>query len=227
MFNGDRKEGHWLLDRAERRLIKRLLPCVPAWIETYHLTLSTLLWCVLIVLLSWLARFNIHFLWGVSLMIVAQYITDALDGAVGRARNTGLIKWGFYMDHMLDYLFLCSIIAGYGLLFKDLGKYLLFYILALFGAFMVNTFLSFAVTNRFKISFLGIGPTEVRLLFILVNTAIILLHDCVDCSPLIPFLLAVPTIGLVVNIVQTQRQLWRKDMAARRAPPSSDQEASS
>ncbi len=225
MFNGDQKEGHWLLDRAERRLIQWLLPKVPAGIETHHLTLSTLLWCVLIVLFSWLARVNIHFLWMVSLMIVAQYVTDALDGAVGRARNTGLIKWGFYMDHMLDYLFLCSILAGYGLLFKDLGKYLLFYILALFGAFMVNAFLSFAVTNRFQISFLGIGPTEVRLLFILANTAIILLHDCIDCSSVIPFLLALPTVGLIVNIVLTQRRLWRADMAARQfRPPSDDQE---
>jgi phosphatidylglycerophosphate synthase len=31
-------------------------------------------------------------------VIVFQYITDLLDGEIGRKRNTGLIKWGFYMD---------------------------------------------------------------------------------------------------------------------------------
>lgn len=212
MFNGDRKEGAWWLAKAEARLIRVLLPKVPPQIETYHLTLSTLLWCALIILFSWLARFNIHFLWVVSLMIIAQYITDALDGAVGRERDTGLVKWGYYMDHMLDYLFLCSVIAGYGLLIKDLGKYLLFYILALFGAYMVNAFLVFAATDKFKISFLGVGPTEVRLLFIVVNTAIIFLHGCIKCVPLVPIVLAIPTVGLVLNIWQTQRQLWREDM---------------
>jgi phosphatidylglycerophosphate synthase len=189
---------------------------VPRGIETHHLTLSTLLWSALIVVFSYMTRWNIHFLWGVSLMIVAQYITDMLDGAVGRARDTGLVKWGFYMDHFLDYIFLCAILIGYRLMANDHHKYPLFYVLALFGAYMVNSFLSFAADGKFKISYLGVGPTEVRLFFILVNTFIILLHNRYEAVWFLPVVLTIATLGLIGNICWTQKQLWEADMEAKR-----------
>lgn len=215
-FKGDRKTGHWLLADGEEKLKQWLLPKVPKKIETYHLTLSTLVWCSMIILFSFLASYNIHFLWVVSFMIFMQYITDLLDGAVGRARNTGLVKWGYYMDHFLDYIFLCSILIGYGLMTEDHNKYLLFYILMLFGAFMVNSFLSFAATGSFRISYMGIGPTEMRLVFILVNTFIIFFHDRFNMSLLLPITLAVATFALFTVVYQTQKKLWQVDMEAKR-----------
>jgi len=171
-----------------------------------------LIWCALIILFSFLARYWIHFLWVVSVSIFGQYITDLLDGEVGRRRNTGLIKWGYYMDHFLDYLFLCSILIGYGLMVEDHNKYLLFYILALFGAFMVNSFLSFAATGAFRISYMGIGPTEVRLIFIVVNTLIIFLADRFEIARVLPFVLVGAAFSLFVTVYQTQKQLWQIDM---------------
>lgn len=215
-FQGDKKVGRWLLADAEDRLKRWLLPKVPRRVETYHLTLSTLVWNTGILAFSFLARYKIHFLWLVSLMIVAQYLTDLLDGAVGRARNTGLVKWGYYMDHFLDYLFLCSILIGYGLMIEDHNKYLLFYILALFGGFMVNSFLSFAATGKFQISYMGIGPTEIRLAFIGVNTFIILLHKRFNMALLLPVALVGATFGLFVVVYRTQKELWRIDMEAKR-----------
>ena len=173
-FKGDKKEGTWLLATSENKLKNWLVPMVPKCIETYHLTLTTLIWCAMIILFSFLARYHIHFMWIVSFAIFGQYITDLLDGEIGRRRNTGLIKWGYYMDHFLDYFFLCSILIGYGLMVEDHSKYMLFYILALFIAFMINSFLSFAATGEFRISYMGIGPTEIRLVFIIINTVIIL-----------------------------------------------------
>jgi phosphatidylglycerophosphate synthase len=180
------------------------------------LTLSTLIWCAMIILFSFLASYNIHFLWVVSFMIFMQYITDLLDGAIGRARTTGLVKWGYFMDHFLDYIFLCSILIGYGLMTEDHNKYLLFYILMLFGAFMVNSFLSFAATGNFRISYMGIGPTEMRLVFILVNTFIIFFHSRFNMSLLLPITLAGATFALFVVVYQTQKQLWKVDMEAKR-----------
>ncbi|MGE4489428.1 MAG: CDP-alcohol phosphatidyltransferase family protein, partial [Kiritimatiellales bacterium] len=145
-----------------------------------------------------------------------QYLTDLLDGAVGRERNTGLVKWGYYMDHFLDYIFLCSILIGYGLMVEDHNKYFLFYILMLFGAFMVNSFLSFAATGNFRISYLGVGPTEMRLVFILVNTVIILFHEKFNMILLLPVTLAGATFGLFFVVYQTQKQLWKIDMEAKR-----------
>ncbi|MCF7849023.1 MAG: hypothetical protein K9M45_09250 [Kiritimatiellales bacterium] len=215
-FHGDKKEGTWLLADAENRLKHWLVPKVPLRVETYHLTLTSLLWCALIIGFSFLARYNIHYLWVVSFSIFGQYITDLLDGEIGRQRNTGLIKWGYYMDHFLDYLFLCSILIGYGLLVEDYNKYMLFYILALFGAFMVNSFLSFAATGAFKISYMKIGPTEVRLIFIIANTLIIFLAHRFQIARVLPMVLAGAVFALFVTVYQTQKALWKIDMENKR-----------
>ena len=110
-FGGDKKTGKWAFATLERRMVTWLVPKVPSWLETYHLTMLTLVWCIGIVIASLLARQSMHWLWLVSAFIVLQYLSDVLDGAVGRYRDTGLVKWGFYMDHFLDFLFLLSIIS--------------------------------------------------------------------------------------------------------------------
>ncbi len=215
VFAGDKKEGKWLMARAEDRLREWLVPMVPARIETYHLTASTLVWCFFIIVCSALARFDMRWLWVVSLMIFLQYITDLLDGAIGRARDTGLIKWGFYMDHLLDYLFLLSILIGYSFLVNDHFKFMLFFVMALFGAFMVNSFLQFAATNEFRISYLGVGPTEVRILFIGINTLLIFFGKTYLARAL-PIVLILSAFGLFVTVFRTQKDLWKIDMDAKK-----------
>ena len=110
---------------------------------------------------------------GVNVCIVGQYITDLLDGAVGRARNTGLKLWGYYVDHFLDYIFLGAIFFGYAVLLPAVYHKMILFTLIMFAGFMVHAFLEFACTNRFRISYLGIGPNEVRLLFIVINVLLI------------------------------------------------------
>ena len=215
-FAGDKKEGKWLTARLEDKVKAVLVPRVPACIETWHLTYSTIAWSIGVILFSFLAKTDIRWLWLVSLCIFLQYLTDLLDGAVGRTRNTGLIKWGYYMDHLLDYLFLCSILIGYSLLLPPEHLPKLFYLLALFGAFMVNSFLSFTATREFRISYLGIGPTEVRALFIAVNTALIVFGKT-HLAPALPFVLAGSAAGLAITAFRTQRRIWRLDMANKAA----------
>lgn len=210
-FNGDKKIGKWFLQTYEHKLKMWLVPKVPRCIETYHLTMLTIVWSLLIIIFSWLARYDTNYLWGASLMIFLQYITDLLDGEVGRQQNTGLIKWGYYMDHLLDYFFLCSILIGYGLLLPMEFQYSIFFVQAILSAFMINAFLSFAATNQFKISHLGIGPTEIRIIFIVVNSLIILFGKTYMAIAL-PYILGFCTMGLFVIIYKTQRQLWDIDM---------------
>ncbi|MCL1856860.1 MAG: hypothetical protein FWF84_04355, partial [Kiritimatiellaeota bacterium] len=191
-----------------------LLPWVPRWLETNHLTLMTVPWCALILLFSYVARFNVAWLWGVSAMIAAQYVTDLLDGAIGRQRGTGLVKWGFYMDHFLDFFFLCSLLIGYAILLPQVHRTALFFVMALFAGFMVNSFLAFGATNRFQIAYMGMGPTEIRLVFILINTVIVFCGT----RPLVaalPYTLAGASFGLFFTVYRTQQELWRIDMAAK------------
>jgi phosphatidylglycerophosphate synthase len=215
-FGGDQKKGVWVLANAERRMVIWMVPRVPSWLETYHLTMLTLAWCVGIVLASLMAPQNSHWLWLVSAFIALQYLTDVLDGAVGRYRNTGLIKWGFYMDHLLDYLFLASIIAGYSLALPDLPGYWFMAFLAVGGAFMVNMFLSFAATNEFKISAMGIGPTEIRIFFIMVNAGIIFFGSA-WLPVALPILAVILPAFLAWMVFRTHKHLWNLDMEHKRA----------
>lgn len=213
-FGGDKKVGRSLLHRPEKRLVAAMVPHVPRWIRSHHLTLATIPISLFIILFSYLAKFHVGWLWAVSLLIALQWLTDSLDGAVGRARNEGLVRWGYYMDHFLDYIFLASILIGYMLLLPDSDRYLYFFILALLSAFMVNSYLAFAATNEFRVSYLRIGPTEVRLAFILINTLLILLKKTYIAGSL-PWLLAASCVGLCVVIYRTQKHIWKIDMERR------------
>jgi len=210
-FAGDKKEGDGVFSVPERWLVNRLVSKVPKCIETYHLTYMTIIWSALIVLFSYFARNNLNWLWLVSLMIFFQYITDLFDGAVGRYRNTGLIKWGYYMDHFLDYIFLCLILLGYAFILPPTFDYTLLTILAIFGAFMVNSYLSFAATNKFKIHYLKIGPTEVRLIFIIINTLLIIFGKTYMAVAL-PYVLGFSFLGLILVVYRTQKKIWAIDM---------------
>ena len=197
-FAGANKASTSVLSPLERRMARRVVPHIPRWLETYHLTMLTLVWCALIVASGYLAAArDIRWLWGVSLMVAFQYVTDHFDGKVGKYRNTGLVKWGFYMDHLLDYVFLCSV-------------------LAVFGGFMVNSFLAFAATAKFKISVLRLGPTEFRLALVAINTLVIL-YGPRYLAKALPYVAAGGILCLCLVVYRTQKEIWRRDMELKKA----------
>lgn len=211
-FAADRKGGRWFSREWEDSYLRpRLVKLVPAFVETYHLTLLTLVWSAGVVGFSWLAQDNLHWLWACSLMIVCQYVTDLLDGSIGRARNTGLIKWGYYMDHFLDYIFFTAIIFGYSFIFpSDLRSIFIFLALTQIG-FMISLFLSFSVTQDFRISFLNFGPTETRVMYILFNTYLAF-FGLEYPSLLMPYFAIATSVVLVAFVYSTQKRIWNIDM---------------
>lgn len=221
-FAGDQKVGASVLSKAENRLKAWALPHVPLGVETYHLTLLTVVWTLGNVAFGFLVKDSLLWLWGVSTMIVLQYLTDLLDGAVGRARDTGLIKWGFYMDHLLDFVFLSSLVfVGYQISPPGLELWYLLLMVVL-GTFMVNSFLSFAATNAFEIYHHGVGPTETRVLFIAVNCFIIAFGTR-WFDWLLPATVLICLAVLVYDCWRIHRKLWKIDMEtkATRAPKAS------
>lgn len=76
---------------------------------------------------------------------------------------------------------------------------------------MVNSYLSFAATSEFKITFLGTGPTELRLALIALNTAIIFL-GVAFVQKVLPVALPLAGVVLVVVVFRTQKHIWHIDM---------------
>src|SRR4029453_9802502 len=173
-FAGAQKTNNSFLAPLERRLAPIVIPRIPGWLETHHLTMLTLVWSLGILLFSFLAARNIRWLWMVSVMIALQWVTDHYDGKIGKYRNTGLVRWGYYMDHLLDYFFLCSVIIGYAFILPERSRFQLLLMLALFAAYEISTFLAFATTDRFKISYFKLGPTEFRVALIIINALLVM-----------------------------------------------------
>jgi phosphatidylglycerophosphate synthase len=213
-FTGHKKVPmRTLLAPYERKFIDWLTPKLAPWVETWHLTLMTVPWCIGLVGFGWLAGStgNLRWLWLSSLMIFLQWFTDAFDGAVGRHKDTGLLRWGFYMDHFLDFVFLASILIGYSFLFEGHARQIVYFLIPAFGAFMVSSFLAFGATGEFKITYLWTGPTEMRLWFIAVDTAIILWGTS-WIEPLLIYILVLSVLLVAVTVYRSSRYIWRMDM---------------
>ena len=88
-------------------------------------------------------------------------------------------------------------------------------LLALTGGFMVSSFLSFAATNAFEIYFYGCGPTELRLVFIFLNTTIIY-SGAEHFVWSVPATCAVCAVALAVVVWRAHRMLWEIDMQAKK-----------
>lgn len=214
-FAGASKASRSLLSPLERRLAAAVVPRIPRWLETYHLTLLTAVWCGGIVLFGWLAAADRRWLWASSAMIVLHYFTDFFDGKVGKFRNTGLVTWGFYLDHVFDYLFLCAVVIGYAFMLPQRSHLQLLLILAVYGAFMVNSFLAFSATDQFEISQMKLGPTEFRIALIVINV-LVAVYGTRQMEAALPYVAGGAFVALCALVYGTQRRLWRQDMDARR-----------
>ena len=209
------KSGSSLLSPFERRLAARVVPRIPLWLGTHHLTMLTLAWCAGLVGFGYLAAGDLRWLWGSSVMIALQWATDFFDGKVGKYRGTGLVRWGFYMDHLLDFAFLCAVLGGYALVLPATAHLSLLLVLAVFGGFMVNSFLAFAATGRFHISHGKLGPTEFRAALVVINSLLVF-YGTRRMAKVLPYVAACGFVALCVLAYRTQRELWRGDMERRR-----------
>lgn len=215
-FAGASKSNTSFLTPFERRLAIRVLPRIPSWLETYHLTMLTLVWSGLILFFSYLAASDLRWLWGVSAMVAFQYVTDHYDGKVGKYRGTGLVRWGYYMDHLLDYLFLCSVIIGYAFILPEKSRYQILIMLAIFAGYEVSTFLAFAATDRLKISYLKFGPTEFRLALIVIN-ALLVQYGTRQMVGGLKYVNIGAAIGLAFVVYRTHKIIWALDMKHKHA----------
>ena len=217
-FKGDKKlPMKTLLAPYECVFIDKTTPHFPKWLKGYHLTLMTILWSLGTAAAGYLAahRDNLHWLWLSSLMLFLQWFTDCFDGALGRYRDTGIPKWGFYMDHLLDFVFLCSILVGYSFMLKGPNKQIIYFLIPILGTYMVSSYLAFAATGEFKITYLRTGPTEMRLAFIVLNTALIIFGTAwIEAVLLYVFIGTI--LFLCIVIFRTQKYIWAIDMENKR-----------
>lgn len=214
-MSGKKRKFSSFLQPFEQKLVKSWVPRVPKQIETYHLTSMTLLFSSLAILVGYLSRGEKLFLIVNSFLVIFQYIADVLDGAVGRYRDTGLVRWGFYMDHLFDYLFAGAMVISYSIAYQ-FPREIIFVLLLIASGYFVHELLMASAFGRLNISgYYGFGPTELRLLAVVLGLVL----------PFFPFeivLGSVEILGLLFGlffiqlIFRSQKKLWKLDMKNKR-----------
>ncbi|MGC4083589.1 MAG: CDP-alcohol phosphatidyltransferase family protein [Vicinamibacterales bacterium] len=100
---------------------------------------------------------------GVIAALAANWFGDSLDGTVARVRRQQRPRYGFYVDHIIDLAGTAMLLAGLAIsgLMQPLVAAL---VLASYLLVSAESYLATHAAGVFRMSFLGFGPTELRLL---------------------------------------------------------------
>jgi phosphatidylglycerophosphate synthase len=159
-----------LLGPLERPALKWLAEHLPEWATPDLMTVIGITGALVITLGYGLSRYHPAFLWLSTLGFIINWFGDSLDGTLARHRHIERPKYGFYIDHVTDCLTEIIIILGLGL-----SPYISFSVASMcciaYIAMSVLVYVRMNVMGEFKISYGKLGPTEVRVIAIGLNTA--------------------------------------------------------
>jgi phosphatidylglycerophosphate synthase len=120
-----------------------------------------------------LARANPAWLWVASLMLAVHWLGDSLDGTLARVRGTERPRYGFYLDHVMGALSVVMIGLGIGVS-GYVSPIVALAVVVAYLALAVNVYLESSVFGIARVEYGRLGPTEVRLVLVLVNTILAL-----------------------------------------------------
>ena len=146
---------------------------MPRWVLPDDLTLLGVLAAFGVCGAYQLSNESDLWLWVASALLVVQWFGDSLDGTLARVRGIERPRYGYYLDHMVDAIATAAIGIGLGL-----SPYMLLstgtLIVVAYLILSINVYLESQAFGRFSIGYGKLGPTEIRLVLIALNTALVL-----------------------------------------------------
>jgi len=193
-----------VLAAVEKKALVWMAKRLPLWLNSDHLTLLGFAAMLVGGIAYYVASRNRLALWVVVIALAVNWFGDSLDGTLARVRNQQRPRYGFYVDHVLDMvgtLFLLGGLALSGYMNPLLA-------LGLLVAYLMATaeeYLSTHVRCVFHLSFLRIGPTELRII-LAIGTVYLLYRPWVQLGAVGVFRLfdvggIVAIAGLVLKLV--------------------------
>lgn len=152
-----------LLAQVERRTLLWLAHRLPARIHSDHLTALAVVGTAVASMSFALARWFPVALAGVVAGLALNWFGDSLDGTLARVRRQERPRYGYYVDHVLDVVGAAMLMGG----LACSGYMTPLVALAVLVAYLLvsaEVFLSTAVGGVFRMSFVRVGPTELRVL---------------------------------------------------------------
>lgn len=161
-----------ILNSAEKKVLIWLARRQPRWMTSDALTYLGVFGSLLFVVGGVLSNRCVEWLWLSSFGLFIHWYGDSLDGTLARVRNTQRPVYGFFIDHTLDAITTFFIFLGAGLspvLRMDVS------LLGLAGylCLAIYTYVCTILKGEFRLTYAAFGPTEFRLLLILINTVVI------------------------------------------------------
>ena len=158
------------LGRFERWALPRMAAALPAWVTPDGLTAVAIAGALVSAVAYALAGDDLDWLWVASFGLVVHWWGDSLDGTVARVRQIRRERYGFFVDHQCDAVSAVALAVGMGagsLMRMEVA------LAICVGVLMLMLLVNMVTIARdvFKISFSGVGPTELRLAAVALNTA--------------------------------------------------------
>ncbi|MCL6546403.1 MAG: CDP-alcohol phosphatidyltransferase family protein [Bryobacteraceae bacterium] len=156
----------------EKRALIWLAQRTPSWINPDHLTVLGLVSMLGAGLSYWYARHHKAGLIAAIVFLVLNWLGDSLDGTLARVRNKQRPRYGFYVDHIIDALGTFFLLAGIG--FSGyMSERLAAGLLIVYFMLSIEVYLATYTLGSFHLSFWKFSPTELRLLLIAGNIALL------------------------------------------------------
>ena len=161
-----------ILNGVERKVLVYLAERMPSWVSSDLLTFVGFLGSLIIAAGYMLSGKNINWLWLSSFGFIVNWWGDSLDGTLARVRNARRPIYGFYLDHTVDMVNEVIMFTGIGL--SPLMRLpIALMALTVYLLLTVNVCVNAHLKGEFKLTYAGFGPTELRLLLIIINTLFI------------------------------------------------------
>src|ERR687891_2154518 len=167
------REPTFLLAGFERPTLIWIARRLPRWVLPDDLTIVGVAAALGICAAYQLSNDGTGWLWVASGLLVIQWLGDSLDGTVARVREIQRPTYGYYVDHLVDAISTAAIGLGLGLspfMLLSIGTLIVVAYLTL----SINVYLESMAFGRFRLGYGYLGPTEIRAVLILLNTALAL-----------------------------------------------------
>ncbi|HEY7354532.1 MAG TPA: CDP-alcohol phosphatidyltransferase family protein [Terriglobales bacterium] len=161
-----------MLAKSEKQFLIWTAGRLPHWLNSDHLTALGFAAQLLTGLSYAFVPYGRIWLFFASGFLVLNWFGDSMDGTLARVRNQQRPRYGFYVDHMLDSIGAVALMGGLarsGLMGPGIATGLL----VLFLLLSIQSYLATYTLEEFRMSFWSFGPTELRLLLIAGNFAVL------------------------------------------------------
>jgi phosphatidylglycerophosphate synthase len=166
-----RLEGGFV-SALEKAALLKLASATPSWINSDHLTILGFLAQCLAGICYGLSRWHRSALLFGILFIALNWLGDSLDGTLARFRNRQRPRYGFYVDHIADTIAALFLMGG--MAFSGYVHWAIaFGMLVAFLMLSIEAYLATYTLGQFQLSYWKFGPTEIRILLIIGNVALI------------------------------------------------------